>query len=65
MIQSLIWYATSFMNRQRYVVVFADTTRRETTIFAAIINNNRITGSVPNMNHGDSENTKFDGVQHK
>jgi hypothetical protein len=31
------------MNRQRYVVVFADTTRRETTIFAAILNNNRVT----------------------
>jgi hypothetical protein len=28
------------MNRQRYVGVFADTTRRETTIFAAILNNN-------------------------
>lgn len=65
MIQSLIWYATSFMNRQRYVVVFADTTRRETTIFATIINNNRITDSIPNMNHGDSKNTKFHGVNFK
>ena len=45
MIQSLIWYTTSFMNRQRYMLVFADATRRETTIFAAIRNNDRITNT--------------------
>jgi arginyl-tRNA synthetase len=33
------------MNGQRYRLVFADATRRETTIFASIINNNRITNS--------------------
>ncbi len=31
------------MNRQRYTLVFADATRRETTIFATVTNNDRIT----------------------
>jgi len=31
------------MNRQRYRLLFADATRRETTIFAGIVNNIRIT----------------------
>jgi len=43
------------MNLQRYRLLFADATRRETTIFAGITNNNRITINIDDEHCGTNK----------
>ena len=47
------------MNLQRYRLLFADATRRETTIFAGITNNNRIT----NQSRDEHCRTNKEGIK--